>query len=181
MHQPDFIFKSSVLLAWGIGCCLIYIQIVTNNFSCPVCIVVDLITFLFLTSLLCISWYKKLCWWKSGRYAFKMHGEYSCMVFHLFEKIQHSVTLRIGTYLLIIISYYAVISLIMVSLNHLPSRTSHVLLAICSFVPINDKISKTIKDSKLGLGMKILEIYAQCKFVSAGSNLKPAKAHDAKT
>ncbi|XP_037709263.1 adenylyl cyclase X E-like isoform X2 [Drosophila subpulchrella] len=132
MHQPDFIFKSSVLLAWGIGCCLIYIQIVTNNFACPLCIVVDLIAFLFLTSLLCIAWYKKLCWWKSGRYEFKMHGAYSCMVFHLFEKIQHSVTLRIGTYLLIIISYYAVISLIMINcdrdmyeLSYIESKLFH--------------------------------------------------------
>jgi len=116
MHQPDFILKSSVLLAWGIGCCLIYIQLVTNNFACPVCIVVDLIAFLFLTSLLCIAWYKKLCWWKSGHNEFKWHSKYSCIVFHLFEKIQHSATLRICAYFLIIISYYSVISLIMVSI-----------------------------------------------------------------
>ncbi|XP_044250956.1 adenylyl cyclase X E-like [Drosophila takahashii] len=114
MHQPDYIFKSSMLLAWAIGCCLIYIQIVTSHSFCTTCIVVDLVTFSFLTCLLCISWYKKVCWWKSGRYEFKMHDKYSCIVFHMFEKIQHSVTLRISTYLLIVICYYSVISLIMI-------------------------------------------------------------------
>jgi len=37
------------------------------------------------------------------------------MAFHIFEKIQHSVSLRITVYLGILFSYYAVISLIMVS------------------------------------------------------------------
>ncbi|XP_037708960.1 adenylyl cyclase X E-like isoform X1 [Drosophila subpulchrella] len=132
MHQPDFIWKSSVLLAWGIGCCLIYIQLVTNNFACPVCIVVDLIAFLFLTSLLCIAWFKKFCWWKSGHNEFKLHSKYSCIVFHLFEKIQHSATLRICAYFLIIISYYSVISLIMIDcdrdlfqLSYIESKLFH--------------------------------------------------------
>ncbi|XP_044250922.1 adenylyl cyclase X E-like isoform X1 [Drosophila takahashii] len=132
MHQPDFIFKSSMLLAWAIGCCLIYIQIVNNTFQCNVCLVVDLLTFFFLTSLLCISWYKKFCWWKSGRFEFQMHNKYSCMVFHLFEKIQHSVTLRISTYLMIVICYYSVISLIMIDcdrdifeLSYIESKLFH--------------------------------------------------------
>ncbi|XP_016964662.1 adenylyl cyclase X E-like isoform X4 [Drosophila biarmipes] len=132
LHQPDFILKSSVLLAWGIGCCLIYIQVVTVTFACTVCIVVDLIAFLFLTSLLCIAWYKKFCWWKTGGNEFKWHSKYSCTVFHLFEKIQHSATMRICVYFLIIISYYSVISLIMINcdrdlfeLSYIESKLFH--------------------------------------------------------
>ncbi|XP_017065346.2 adenylyl cyclase X E [Drosophila eugracilis] len=129
LHQPDFMFKSSMLLAWGIGCCLIYIQIAANNFACVSCIVVDLITFFFLTSLLCLAWYKNFCWWKCGRYEFKVYGRFSCLAFHLFEKIQHSVSMRITVYLLIIICYYAVLSLIMLNcdraqyeLNYIESK-----------------------------------------------------------
>ncbi|XP_039494797.1 adenylyl cyclase X E isoform X1 [Drosophila santomea] len=132
LHQPDFIFKSSMLLAWGIGCCLIYIQIVTNNFSCTSCIVVDLVTFFFLTFLLCLAWYKNVCWWKSGRYEFKIYGKYSCFAFHTFEKIQHSVSMRITVYLGILLCYYAVISLIMLNcdrdlyeLSYIESKLYH--------------------------------------------------------
>ncbi|XP_043064590.1 adenylyl cyclase X E-like [Drosophila ficusphila] len=115
LQQPDFIFKASMLLAWGICCCLIYMQVVDNNFVCEACIVVDLLTFLLLTAMLCIAWYKKVCWWKDRHRESKVYGKFSCTVFHLFEKLQYSVTLRITAYLLIIICYVSVISLIMIN------------------------------------------------------------------
>ncbi|XP_052853494.1 adenylyl cyclase X E-like isoform X1 [Drosophila gunungcola] len=126
INQPDFIFKSSMLLAWGIGCCLIYIQMVTNNFVCRSCIVVDLVVFFLLTFMLCISWYKTVCWWKDGRIGQITYGKYSCMIFHLFKKIQHSVTLRITTYLLIIVCYCAVISLIIINCDRDQYQLSYI-------------------------------------------------------
>ncbi|XP_016970905.1 adenylyl cyclase X E [Drosophila rhopaloa] len=132
LHQPDFIFKSSMLLAWGIGCCLIYIQIVTNNFVCKECIVVDLFALFILTFMLCIAWYKKVCWWRNGRGESTIYGKHSCMIFKMFEKIQHSATLRITAYLLIIVCYYAVISLIILNcdrdqyeLSYIESKLFH--------------------------------------------------------
>ncbi|XP_044315928.1 adenylyl cyclase X E-like isoform X2 [Drosophila rhopaloa] len=115
LEQPDFIFKSSMLLAWGIGCCLIYIQVVTNKIICTTCIVIDLFAFSLLTALLCISWYKKLCWWRYGENDFKDYNEFSCKIFHLFEKIQHSFVLRITVYIMIIVCYYMVIFLILIN------------------------------------------------------------------
>uniref|UniRef100_A0A6P4DYU6 adenylate cyclase n=1 Tax=Drosophila rhopaloa TaxID=1041015 RepID=A0A6P4DYU6_DRORH len=114
LEQPDLIFKSSMLLAWGIGCCLIYIQVVTNKIICTTCIVIDLLAFSLLTTLVCIAWYKKLCWWRYGQ-EFKKFNSWSCKIFHLFEKIQHSFVLRITVYIMIIVSYYMVILLILIN------------------------------------------------------------------
>ncbi|XP_043063825.1 adenylyl cyclase X E-like [Drosophila ficusphila] len=132
LHQPDFVFKYSTLLAWGIGCCLLYIQIVTNKSLCKTCIVIDLCAFSILTFLLCLSWYKKFCWWRFGHNDFKIYGKYSCMAFALFEKIQHSFVLRITVYMMTIFCYYMVISMILETcdedqyeLDYIESRIYH--------------------------------------------------------
>ncbi|XP_065723990.2 adenylyl cyclase X E isoform X4 [Drosophila suzukii] len=113
LHQPDFIFKSSMLLAWGIGGCLIFIQIACNRLVCVECIVLNAIAFSFLTSLLFIAWYKKLCWWQYGHNNNKKYSKLSCIVFQLLEKIQHSFLLRITIYIMLIVCYYIVIALIL--------------------------------------------------------------------
>jgi len=117
LHQPDFIFKSSMLLAWGIGGCLIFIQIACNRLVCVECIVLNAIAFSFLTSLLFIAWYKKLCWWQYGHNNLKKYSKLSCIVFQLLENIQHSFLLRITIYIMLIVCYYIVIALILVSLD----------------------------------------------------------------
>ncbi|XP_050740751.1 adenylyl cyclase X E-like isoform X2 [Drosophila biarmipes] len=113
LHQPDFIFKSSMLLAWGIGGCLIFIQIACTKLVCVECIVLDMIAFSFLTILLFIAWYKKLCWWQYGHNNLKLYSKFSCIVFSLLEKIQHSFLLRITIYMMLIMCYYIMISLIL--------------------------------------------------------------------
>ncbi|XP_026834758.1 adenylyl cyclase X E [Drosophila erecta] len=116
LHKPDFILKYSVLLAWAIGCCLIYIQVVHDKYSiCMECIMIDVVVFTFLTSLLFISWYKKVCWWRSAEDEFLKHGRVSCKLFKIFERIQHSFVLRVTIYLTIVGSYYLVISTILLN------------------------------------------------------------------
>lgn len=115
LHQPDYIFKYSVALGWGIGCCLIYIQSVNNSDIFYTGVVINIIAFFVLTFLLFICWYKKVCWWHSGQNEQRSYGKLSCAIFHLFEKIQHSFVLRLTVYMMIILCYYMVISLILVS------------------------------------------------------------------
>nr|XP_017012684.2 adenylyl cyclase X E-like isoform X1 [Drosophila takahashii] len=114
LHQPDFIFKYSMLLAWAIGGCLIYIQIVNSKVDCNECTVVDLIVFSILTSLLCLAWYKKLCWWQYGHNELKQYSKLSCLAFYLFDKIQHSFVLRVSVYMMIMVLYYMVVSMILI-------------------------------------------------------------------
>jgi len=118
LHKPDFILKYSVLLAWGIGCCLIYIQIVNDKFTiCVECIVIDMVVFTFLTSLLFISWFKKVCWWRCVENDSRKYGRVSCKLFKIWERIQHSFVLRVTIYMSIVASYYLLISTILVSLE----------------------------------------------------------------
>ncbi|XP_043650639.1 adenylyl cyclase X E [Drosophila teissieri] len=116
LHKPDFIWKYSMLLAWGIGCCLIYIQVVNDKSAiCTECIMIDVAVFTFLTSLLFISWFKKVCWWRSGENDTIVYGRVSCMLFKTFERIQLSFVLRVTIYIIIIGSYYLVISTILLN------------------------------------------------------------------
>ncbi|KAH8237288.1 hypothetical protein KR038_009329 [Drosophila bunnanda] len=109
LHQPDFTFKGSILLAWVTGVCLIYVEIMTN--VCWDCIAINVVTFGVLTFLLFIAWYKKICWWKNSQKTLQ-YGRFSCCVFRLYEKIQCSTFLRIFCYLVTIACYNSVILLI---------------------------------------------------------------------
>ncbi|KMY89990.1 adenylyl cyclase X E isoform X2 [Drosophila simulans] len=115
LHQPDYIFKYSVALGWGIGCCLIYIQSVNNSDLFYTGVFIDIMAFFVLTFLLFICWYKKVCWWHSGQNELRSYGKLSCAIFNLFEKIQHSFVLRLTVYMIIIVCYYLVLSLILMS------------------------------------------------------------------
>ncbi|XP_020815073.1 adenylate cyclase type 2-like [Drosophila serrata] len=110
LHQPDYTFKGSVLLAWVTGVCLIYIEIMTN--VCWDCIAINMVTFIVLTSLLFIAWYKKLCWWKNGNRTGLEYNRISCFIFKVYERIQRSLFLRIFCYLVTIACYHSVILLI---------------------------------------------------------------------
>ncbi|XP_017065352.2 LOW QUALITY PROTEIN: adenylyl cyclase X E-like [Drosophila eugracilis] len=115
LHQPDYLFKYSIMLAWGVGCCLIYAQTVTTKIACNECIIIDLIAFVLLTSMLCIAWYKKVCWWLYDKYSPRKYGKCSCFIFYIFEKIQHSFVLRIVVYMTVLACYFMVICLIVVT------------------------------------------------------------------
>ncbi|XP_039494766.1 adenylyl cyclase X E isoform X1 [Drosophila santomea] len=115
LHQPDYIFKYSVLLGWGIGCCLIYIQYVNNAYLWYTACIIDMIAFLVLTSLLFICWFKKVCWWRSRQDQHKSYSKLSCAIFHMFEKIQHSFVLRVTVYMMMVLCYYMVMSLTLIN------------------------------------------------------------------
>ncbi|XP_043653646.1 adenylyl cyclase X E-like isoform X3 [Drosophila teissieri] len=115
LHHPDYIFKYSVLLSWGIGCCLIYIQYANNTDLWYTGAVIDTVAFLILTSLLIICWYKKVCWWRSRQDEHKSYSKLSCAMFHTFEKIQHSFVLRLIVYVMIILCYFMVLSLTLIN------------------------------------------------------------------
>lgn len=116
LRRPDYTLKYSILMAWFIGNCLVFIQIVTIQRKCPLCIVVDIFTFFYLTILLCISWYKKYCHWMYRNDETRVYGPYSCKVFHLFEGIQQSMSKRILLYLSILGTYFLVVVVIVVGI-----------------------------------------------------------------
>ncbi|KAH8250808.1 hypothetical protein KR038_003498, partial [Drosophila bunnanda] len=111
LQQPDFIFKRSILMAWLIGVCLIYIQLLGN--SSTECIVVDVFVLLFLTCLLFISWFKKVCWMMYRHDEDKVYNKFCCLIFCIHERILHSLFLRITCYVLILMSYLTVLLMIL--------------------------------------------------------------------
>ncbi|KAH8413312.1 hypothetical protein KR009_009971, partial [Drosophila setifemur] len=116
LRRPDYMFKYSLLLAWLIGCCLVYIQTVVRKKHCVLSILTDVGVIFYLSFLNCTAWYKTFCHWKSKHNRSKMYGKFSCRVFRLYDRIQESMWNRIVIYLSIIAVYYAVVALIMVSI-----------------------------------------------------------------
>ncbi|XP_070144846.1 adenylyl cyclase X E-like isoform X2 [Drosophila kikkawai] len=114
LQQPDYIFKGSILMAWLIGVCMIYIQIIGNDDICRLCVAGHMVVFTLLTFLLFISWYKKVCWWRDGQNEYKKYSKFSCIIFHVYEKIQRSLFLRITCYFLTIGCYYSSLCMILV-------------------------------------------------------------------
>ncbi|KPU73766.1 uncharacterized protein Dana_GF14210, isoform B [Drosophila ananassae] len=118
LRRPDYIIKYTVLLVWIMGCCLIYIQLATNESNCILCIVIDIIVFLFLTAVLAICWYKKFCYWKHKGDENYLYSRCSCIIFGFFEKTQQSLRRRIVLYLLVVLSLLMVTSLIMLNCDY---------------------------------------------------------------
>ncbi|KPU73763.1 uncharacterized protein Dana_GF14211, isoform B [Drosophila ananassae] len=115
LRRPDYMLKYSILMAWFIGNCLVFIQLVTNRRNCPPCILVDILAFFYLTALLCISWYKKYCHWMYRNDETRLYGPFSCLVFRLFEGIQQSMSRRLLLYLSILGTYFLVVFLIVIN------------------------------------------------------------------
>ncbi|XP_070133535.1 adenylyl cyclase X E-like [Drosophila bipectinata] len=113
LRRPDYIIKYTALLVWIMGCCLIYLQLVTIESLCLLCIAIDILVFLFLSAVLAICWYKKYCFWKSEGDENKIYSRCSCRIFNLFEKIQQSITKRIVLYLTVVFLYLIMISQIL--------------------------------------------------------------------
>ncbi|XP_033249344.1 adenylyl cyclase X E-like isoform X6 [Drosophila miranda] len=117
LMQSDYMFKYSILLAWCIGCSLVYIQLIESLDPCDICIVICFFAFFSLTTLLLIAWYKKICWWMYGRSDKILFNQSNCRIFRLHDKIVRHLTVRICIYVLVLASYFAIIVLIMVNCN----------------------------------------------------------------
>ncbi|KAH8262190.1 hypothetical protein KR038_008922 [Drosophila bunnanda] len=190
LRQADYLFKYHMLLAWFLGTVLIYMEILNDSTSCKVCWAVDFFIFLFLTALSFISWYKQICWMIFGKNKLRTYNRISCTIFRMHEKIQEKLTVRICTYLFVIISNWILIIFITMNcqykefiLNYIEERIYHYEpnQKIC-FLPWNatDMISAMISmtftfshipfllKTSLGLGHVIIAfifIFLQFDFV----------------
>ncbi|XP_022216506.2 adenylyl cyclase X E-like isoform X2 [Drosophila obscura] len=117
LTQPDYMFKYSMLLAWCIGCSLVYVQLVESLDPCDMCIVIDFFAFITLTVLLVIAWYKKICWWMYGRSEKILYDKWNCMIFRAHDKIVRHMTLRICIYIFILTTYFSIIVIIVLNCN----------------------------------------------------------------
>lgn len=115
MHQPDYMLKYSILLAWVFGLNLCYIQYVHDSGLVKSGVLVDIFVMLSLTVLLFLTWYKKLCFL---RYSTQDHeySRISCCLFRVAESIQRSLIKRIGIYMYTIISYFCIITVMLVGI-----------------------------------------------------------------
>ncbi|KAH8234023.1 hypothetical protein KR032_010957, partial [Drosophila birchii] len=116
LKQSDYLFKYHILLAWFTACCLECVQIMDISNLCLACCVVKTIMFMLLTALTFLSWYKQICWMRYGKKN-KPHkyNRISCTIFRIHEKLQKSLTVRICTYLYVIMSNW--ISILFITMN----------------------------------------------------------------
>ncbi|KAH8318963.1 hypothetical protein KR067_000595 [Drosophila pandora] len=112
-YRTDYILKYSICISYIIGVVLVYNQATANRTICIACIYVDIILFLFMTGMLCIAWYKKFCFWKYHEE--KEYSKLSCLIFNIWEKVQHSATKRIAVYIFILGIFLTYLSLSVVN------------------------------------------------------------------
>ncbi|KRG06797.1 adenylyl cyclase X E isoform X3 [Drosophila mojavensis] len=112
IHQPDYMLKYSVLLAWCCGMTLIYVQLFYNQKKDNFSVYVDIVLIITLSMLLFITWYKKICHW---RYSTMLHtySPFTCFLFKIADSLQRSLINRIGIYMYFIISYFCIIALML--------------------------------------------------------------------
>ncbi|ALC44268.1 ACXA [Drosophila busckii] len=126
IHQPDYMLKYSILLAWFIGICLVYIQMVNSMKNVLVSYLVNITLILTMSSLVFITWYKRLCYWRFAANSDHVFTPFSCFMFRLADRIQHSLPIRICIYMYILVIYYSVISLMLMGCN----RSEYILMHI---------------------------------------------------
>ncbi|XP_034482620.1 adenylyl cyclase X E isoform X2 [Drosophila innubila] len=108
IKEPDVMFKYSIALAWFVYICLLTIQLLSKDAKYHYWII-DGITICLLTSLLIISWYKKL-WimYVSDTEQSRPQAKLSIFLYRMSDYMQGNIVLRIVVYFLIIASYCAV-------------------------------------------------------------------------
>lgn len=112
IRQPDYLLKYSILLAWSFGLGMIFTgQHFNTN---PLFVWVPYEIMIALTLILFITWYKKICYWLD-RKNLRKYSQFSCWIFHIAEVIQKNLIIRIGIYMYIIVSYTALVSIMLVS------------------------------------------------------------------
>ncbi|XP_016971370.1 adenylyl cyclase X E [Drosophila rhopaloa] len=116
LTQVDYMFKYSMLLAWCVGCALLYIELMDTKMICTSCIILPAIVSTLETILTFIAWYKKLCWARYGKYGLPHnYSRVSCIIFRIHEKIIASLSIRIVIYLFLVISSFCVVCIIMMT------------------------------------------------------------------
>ncbi|KAM8710536.1 hypothetical protein ACLKA7_017195 [Drosophila subpalustris] len=108
IKEPDVMFKYSIALAWFVYMCLLTIQLLSKDAKYHYWII-DGITICLLSSLLIISWYKKL-WimYASETEQSRPQAKLSRFLYWMSDCMQGNIVLRIVVYFLIIASYVAV-------------------------------------------------------------------------
>lgn len=112
IRQPDYLLKYSILLSWCIGVGLIWTELQFNTNSLFIWVPYEIM--IILTLILFITWYKTILYWVYGNYS-RGYSKFSCWMFHIVEVIQRNLILRVGIYLYIILSYIALVSIMLVS------------------------------------------------------------------
>ncbi|XP_037708102.1 adenylyl cyclase X E-like [Drosophila subpulchrella] len=116
LKQTDYLFKYSMLLSLCVGYCLVYIELMDTKIICPTCMILPAIVAIVQTILTFIAWYKKICWTRFGNQPHN-YSRISCIIFRVHEKIIGSMMIRITIYLFLVISWFSVMCLIVMSCN----------------------------------------------------------------
>ncbi|XP_017842246.1 adenylyl cyclase X E [Drosophila busckii] len=108
IREPDVMFKYSIALTWFIYCCLLSIQLLSKDAEYHYW-VIDAVTIALFTSLLIVSWFKKL-WimYVSDTETSQPQWKISILLYRLSDHMQRSIVLRFVIYLLVIASYCVV-------------------------------------------------------------------------
>ncbi|XP_034107550.1 adenylyl cyclase X E isoform X1 [Drosophila albomicans] len=108
IKEPDMMFKYSIALSWIVYMSLLTIQLLSKDAKYHYWII-DGITISLLSTLLIISWYKKL-WimYVSDNEQSRPRFKPSRFLYRLSDCMQRNIVLRISVYFLIITSYIAV-------------------------------------------------------------------------
>ncbi|XP_030570584.1 adenylyl cyclase X E isoform X1 [Drosophila novamexicana] len=105
IREPDVMLKYSIALAWFVYMCLLSIQLLSKDAQYHYW-VIDGITIFVLTTLLIISWYKKL-WimYASDAEQSLPQSKISLLFYRMSDCMQRSITIRLVVYFLVILSY----------------------------------------------------------------------------
>ncbi|XP_017862790.1 PREDICTED: adenylate cyclase type 2-like isoform X2 [Drosophila arizonae] len=116
LHQPDYMFKYSVLLAWCCAMSLIYLHLVVDDKHNSSGFYFDILTFVTLSLILLLAWYKKICFW---RYSMHYHNysPLSCTIFRMVDNLQCSLFKRITVYIYFMITYILIVYMILDDCN----------------------------------------------------------------
>lgn len=108
LRQPDYMFKYSVLLSWCCAMSLVYLHLVSDREHDSVGFYFDMMTFITLSFLLLLAWYKKICHW---RYSMHYHNysSLSCALFYMADNLQCSLFKRIVVYVFFMVTYSAIV------------------------------------------------------------------------
>ncbi|XP_064544818.1 adenylyl cyclase X E-like isoform X2 [Drosophila montana] len=134
MHQPDYMLKYSILLAWVFGLTLSYIQYAHDTGMVKLGIIVDGVVILSLSILLFLTWYKKLCFLRYSTQDHK-YSRISCCLFRVAESIQRSLIKRIGIYMYTIIAYFGIISVMLMDCDREEYEVVHIESKLYHYEP----------------------------------------------
>lgn len=113
LRQPDYLLRYSILISWLVGLSVVLIELDYNPRSETFFWVPYEMMFV-LTVLLFITWYKNMCYWRYSL-ADQWYSPTSCWIFKISETMQKNLTVRVGIYMYILVSYIVLVSIVLVS------------------------------------------------------------------